>query len=90
SGRGKRRRLLVTLEAADAEKLGAMKVPAYVVGIDIVSGRAYVKNVKAGATKGFTGISVRNRLNCNAIKKIWKEVKAFWQTRPQGMTSSAF
>ncbi|HTU20655.1 MAG TPA: hypothetical protein VMG10_21525 [Gemmataceae bacterium] len=90
SGKGKRRRLLVTLEAADAKKLGAMKVPAYVVGIDIVSGRAYVKNVKAGATKGFTGISVRNRLNCNAIKIIWKEVEAFWQTRPQGMTSSAF
>jgi len=39
SGKGKRRRILVTLEAAHATKLGAMKVPAYVVGIDIVSGR---------------------------------------------------
>ena len=90
SGKGKRRRILVTLEAAHATKLGAMKVPAYVVGIDIVSGRAYIKNVKAGSTKGFTGISVRNRLDCDAIKRVWREVEDFWQKRPQGMTSSEF
>src|SRR5262252_1795788 len=34
SGAGKWRKLLVRLTATDAKKLGTMKVPAYVVGID--------------------------------------------------------
>jgi hypothetical protein len=90
SGSGKKRRLLVTLEAAAAVKLGNMKVPAYVVGIDIRSGKAYIRNVPAGATKGFTGISTRRPLNCRAIKKLWNEVNDFWSSQPAGMTSSSF
>ena len=90
SGSGKNRRLLVTLEAADAVKLGNMKVPAYVVGIDIHSGKAYIRNVPAGATKGLTGISTGRPLNCKAIKRLWYEVEHFWSSRPAGMTSSAF
>jgi hypothetical protein len=90
SGVGNRRKILVTLKAADAVKLGEMKVPVYVVGIDILSGKAYIKNIKAGATKGFTGISTRRPLNCRAIRKLWNEVEAFWKSRPQGMTRSHF
>jgi hypothetical protein len=90
AGSGKQRRILVTLKAADAVKLGKMKVPAYVVGIDIYSGKAFIRNVPAGATRGFTGISVRHPLNCKAIKMLWNEVDGFWRSRPGGMTSSKF
>jgi hypothetical protein len=90
AGSGTARRLLVRLEAADAVKLGTMKVPVYVVGIDIRSGKAYIRNVPAGATKGFVGIPTRRPLNCKAIKKLWNEVEAFWISRPAGMTSSGF
>ena len=53
--------------AADAKKLGSMKVPAYFVGIDVLSGVAYIQHVPAGARKGFVGISTRRSLNCRAI-----------------------
>lgn len=90
SGSGKKRRILVKLKAADAVKLGKMKVPVYVVGIDVHSENAYIRHVPAGATKGFTGISTRSPLNCEAIKRLWNEVEDFWNSRPAGMTSSAF
>jgi hypothetical protein len=90
SGTGERRRIQVTLKAADARKLGTMKVPVYVVAVDVLSGRAYVKHVKAGATRGFHGISARRPLNCRAIRQLWNEVEAFWKSRPEGLTTSVF
>jgi hypothetical protein len=87
---GKDRRIRVTLKASDAVKLGTMKVPAYVVGVDVLSGKAYIRNVKAGAKRGFTGISTRNPLDCRAIKKLWNEVERFWKSRSRGMTDSGF
>jgi hypothetical protein len=90
SGRGKRRRLRVRLEAADAKKLGDMKIPAYVVGVDVLSGKAFIRHVPAGTKKGFTGISTRRPLNCRAIKKIWNEVDQFWKSLPTGMKKSSY
>jgi hypothetical protein len=54
SGVGKDRRLLVKLKQADARKLGKMKIPAYVVGVDAWSGAAFIKHIPSGTTKGFT------------------------------------
>jgi hypothetical protein len=90
SGSGKRRRLLVRLEPDDAVKIGTMKAPAYVVGIDVLAGKAYIRHVPAGATRGFAGISTRHPLNCKTIKQLWNEVQDFWDTRPAGMSGSSF
>jgi hypothetical protein len=89
SGAGKGRKLLVRLTATDAKKLGTMKVPAYVVGIDVLSGTAYIQHVPAGTKRGFTGISTRRPLNCRAIRRIWNDVEEFWKSRPGGMTTSS-
>jgi hypothetical protein len=89
AGTGMGRKLLVRLTAADAKKLGGMKMPAYVVGIDVLSGMAYVRHVPGGAKKGFVGISTRRSLNCRAIRRIWNDVENFWKSRPGGMTKSS-
>jgi hypothetical protein len=67
-----------------------MKVPVYVVGIDFHNGKAFIKNVRAGATKGFTGISTQRPLNCRAIRHLWNEVEEFWKSRPDGLKTSGF
>jgi hypothetical protein len=90
SGTGNSRRLMVRLPNADAKKLGTMKLPAYVVGIDVISGAAYIRHVPAGAKKGFQGISCRRPLNCRAIRRLWQEVENFWNSRPKGLDSSTF
>ena len=90
SGTGNARRLMVALTKNDARKLGTMRLPAYVVGIDVISGAAYIRHVPAGAATGFAGISVRRPLNCRAIRKLWNEVEEFWNSRPQGMADSDF
>lgn len=90
SGAGRQRRLLVTLKRKDARKLGRMKVPAFIVGIDVLSGASYVKHVPAGTTRGFKSMSTRYPLNCRSIRRLWVEVEDFWNSRPQGMTSSGF
>jgi hypothetical protein len=89
-GVGKDRRLRVALKASDAAKLGTMKVPVYVVGVDVLSEKAYIRNVKAGTKRGFTGIPTQSVLNCKTIRRLWNEVEEFWQSRPQGMTDSGF
>jgi hypothetical protein len=90
SGAGNSRRLLVRLTNADAKKLGTMKLPAYVVGIDVRSEAAYIRHVPAGAKKGFHGISCRRPLNCKAIRRLWQEVEDFWNSRPKGLDASIF
>jgi hypothetical protein len=90
SGTGNSRRLTVRLTSADAKKLGRMKLPAYVVGIDVISGAAYIRHVPAGAKRGFRGISCRRRLNCAAIRRLWNEVEDFWNSRPKGLEASGF
>jgi len=84
-GTGNSRQLLVRLKAKDAKKLGKMAIPVFVVGIDVVSGAAYYRHIPAGTTKGFKGMSVRRRLGCTAIRKIWEKVEEFWNSRPKGM-----
>jgi uncharacterized protein DUF4365 len=90
SGRGNRRKIRVRLKAADARKLGTMKIPVYIVAVDVISERAYIKNVKAGATKGFDGMSTQHPLNCNAIRRLWQEVEEYWKSRSDGLSTSAF
>jgi hypothetical protein len=90
SGPGKGRRLLVRLKQADAKKLGNMKIPAYVVGVDVLSDRLYLQHVPAGTVGGFTSMSTRSPLDCRAIRTLWEEVENFWNARPLGMQASAF
>ena len=87
-GSGNSRLLKVRLKSKDAKKLGRMAVPVFVVGVDVISGVAYYRQVPAGAAKGFTGISVRRRLGCSAIRKLWEKVEEFWNSRPQGMSDA--
>src|SRR5262245_14255326 len=87
SGTGKDRRLLVRLKGKDAKKLGRMKVPAFVVGIDVHSGACYLKHIPAGTKKGFESMSTRRPLNCQTIRRLWAKVEEFWNSRPQGMKS---
>jgi len=90
SGKGRERKILVRLRQEDARKIGTMAMPAYVVGIDVWTGEGYIRPVLSGATKGFTGISTRSRLNCRAIRKLWQEVEDFWNQRSGGFDSSEF
>jgi hypothetical protein len=90
SGMGKSRRLMVRLKKADANKLGRMRLPAYVVGIDVLSGAAYIRHVPAGSRTGFEGISCRRQLDCPAIRTMWNEVEAFWKSMSTGLETSAF
>jgi len=89
-GSGKDRRLCITLKQADARKLGRMKIPVYVVGVDAWTEATFIKHVPAGTVKGFTGISTSQPLNCQGLRKLWKEVAEFWDERPDGLKQSVF
>lgn len=90
SGTGKARRLLVTLTKQDAMKLGTMKMPAYVVGIDVIEDKVYIRHVPYGTKKGFKSISVRSPLNCATIRRLWNEVNDFWEDQSSGLGTSDF
>jgi hypothetical protein len=81
---------MVRLKKADAKKLGRMKLPAYVVGIDVLSGAAYIRHVPAGSRTGFQGIPCRRRLDCRAIRRLWNEVEDFWNSMSKGLETSGF
>ena len=89
-GSGKDRKLCVTLKQSDARKLGRMKIPAYVIGVDALTEAAFIKHVPAGTVKGFTGIPTTRPLNCRHLRRLWREVDKFWRDRPDGLKQSVF
>jgi hypothetical protein len=88
SGTGRNRRILIGVKRSDVEKLRAMGMPAYVVGIDIVSEKAYIKAITPSIKRGMSGIPTRAPLNCKTIRKLWDEVEDFYQKRPGALMTS--
>ena len=89
-GSGFNRKLKVKVTRDDVEKRKELKLPAYVVGIDIDLVRGYLVAITQGTKGQISGIPIRKPLNCRTIKALWKEVDEYWKTRPTSLPKSLF
>jgi hypothetical protein len=90
SGKGDRRKLRVSVSRKDVKKLQALRVPVYVVGIDIDEEVGFVMAVPRVVTKGLSGVPVTYPINCETIRMLWDEVEAYTNARPTVSEHSRF
>jgi hypothetical protein len=80
-GKGKTRKLDITVTKEDVEKLKRIHAPTFVVGIDIERVCGYIVAITQASKGGINGIPVRNSLNCRALKALWREVDDYWKAK---------
>ncbi len=92
SGMGAGRKLNVRVSKKDVQRLRKIPAPTYVVGIDVTPamGQGYIIAIDRNVTTAVTGLPTRHPLDCRAIKKLWKEVDAYWKARDMLMAKSMF
>lgn len=88
-GKGRKKKLKVKVDKEDVEKLKTIPGPAFVVGIDIEKEMGYILGI-TDKSKSISGIPVANKLDCQALKKLWDEVNNYWAAKNMTPTSSKF
>ncbi len=86
----KERRLVVEVDEGDVLRMVRCPVPTYLVGVDEPGGRAYVASVHGGMTGPLASIPSKYPLNRTNLKRLWVEVRAYWQTLDPSAKTSAF
>lgn len=84
------KRLRANVTPDDIESLKGANAPVYVMGIDIIDEKAYLVGVTE-TTDALWGIPATHLIDdCTAIKKLWSEVKSFWQGRSMTLPQTSF
>ena len=91
-GAGPDRRLRVRVTKTDVSRLRRVPAPTYVVGIDVTTdrGAAYIMAIDRGTTQAVNGLRTTHRLDSHAIRRLWREVDAYWVARDMLLARSAF
>ncbi|MBI1915374.1 MAG: DUF4365 domain-containing protein [Planctomycetes bacterium] len=83
-------RLRVEVSENDVRRMAAYPAPTYVVGVHEVEERAFLFSVRAGMCEKISSITTAHELNCATLKRLWDEVRAFWQGRDMTQPTSSF
>lgn len=83
-------RLQVSVDKDDVVDMVAYPAPTYVIGIDERNEKAYVVAVHGNMNKTISSLSVAHPLNCDTLKKLWEEVKEYWQDKDMAQKESLF
>jgi Domain of unknown function (DUF4365) len=86
----KEQRLVVGVSAQDVRRMVDFPAPTYVVGVHEDLVRAFVVSVHGEMNEPIASISTGHELNHDTLKRLWEEVRAFWQTRDMSRAQSAF
>jgi len=89
-GKGDGREIDVEISKEDVAELKKILAPVYVVGIDILAQRGFIKGISQETTGGIYGISTRRSLTCRTLKALWKEVDEYWAGKPMLAATSRF
>lgn len=84
-------RLRVEVEEEKVRGLAAYPAPTYIVGIDEVKERAYLVSANGESLTALSSLSPSFSLALPTNRrKLWEEVRAFWQIPTQPKLASAF
>jgi hypothetical protein len=90
SGKGADKKLNVSVSKEDVRKLKQTAGPTYICGIDIVKGCGFLYAVTKTTRGPISGLPTRFRINCQLIRKLWKEVDDYWKNREMLPGTSQF
>jgi len=83
-------RLAVGVSEKDIRRMVAYPAPTYVVGVHEGEERAFVVSVHEGMSAAIPSITTGHELTCDTLKRLWEEVRNFWQARDMARTTSQF
>ena len=86
----KERRPIVQVDPADVRRMVQCPVPAYLIGADGPGEKAYVVSVHGRITGAIASMPSKYPLDRKNLKRLWDEVRAYWQTLDPSARTSVF
>lgn len=83
-------RLKVAVPRKDVARMALYPAPTYVVGIDERREVGYIVSVCEDDRGPISGLPTHFPLNCDNLRLLWDEVRAYWARRGKGMKRSVF
>ncbi len=75
----KEKKLKANISKADLKKLSYLPAPSYVIGIDEQLKKGFIISANGVTIKAINTLPTKFPINEENIKKLWKEVKDFWE-----------
>jgi hypothetical protein len=88
--KGKPPRLRVGVAKEDVLRMVAYPAPTYVVGVHEREERAFIISVHGTMAKAIPSITTAHELTDGTLRRLWNEVRVFWQGRDMSRPASAF
>jgi hypothetical protein len=83
-------RLRVEVSERDVCRMVAYPAPTYVVGVHEEEERAFVISVHGTMTESIPSITTAHELTDETLRRLWDEVREFWQGRDMSRSRSSF
>ena len=83
-------RLVVGVSEKDIRRMVNFPAPTYVVGIREDAEKGFIVSVHGAMDEPIASITTGHELNCETLKRLWDEVKAFWEIRDMVRMNSHF
>jgi Domain of unknown function (DUF4365) len=83
-------RLRVEVSEKDVRRMSAFPAPTYVVGVHEDEERAYVISVHGNMREAISSITTGHELTSETLKRLWDEVREFWQVHDMTRHASQF
>jgi hypothetical protein len=83
-------RLRVEVAEKDIRRMVAYPAPTYIVGVHEREERAFIISVHGGMAEAIPSITTAHEQTCDALRRLWEEVRAFWQDRDMSRSASSF
>jgi hypothetical protein len=83
-------RLRVEVSEKDVRRMSAFPAPTYVVGVHEDEERAFLVSVHGDMREAISSITTGHELTVETLKKLWDEVREFWQARDMKRPTSHF
>src|SRR5262245_16711000 len=74
-------RLRVEVPAVDVRRMVAYPAPTYVVGVHEDEERAFIISIHGGMSDAIPSITTAHELTPGNLRRLWDEVREFWQGR---------
>lgn len=83
-------RLRVEVSDKDIRRMVTYPAPTYVIGVHEDEERAFIVSVHGTMAEAISSITTAHELTCETLKRLWEEVRAFWQDREMSRPESSF
>ncbi len=83
-------RLRVQVSDEDVRRMVAYPAPTYVIGVHEEQEQAFLISVHGDMRAGISSLTTAHELNCDTLRRLWDEVRAFWQGREMTRKASSF